>query len=154
MKLLILYGTLTYNTEIVAQHLYTALEGNTLFESIDIQNMMEVSDTHTLEEFDVFLIGTSTWGDGNYSPDTEDFVMNLNQQQPNLSGKKALFFGLGETSYGEYYCGGIIKISNELKDDFGIEQVGEIFKIDGYPEDQILEDAAKWMLETIELMGK
>lgn len=149
MKLLILYGTLTYNTEIVAQHLYSSLEGSTVFESIEIKNVIEVMDTHELEEYDAFLIGTSTWGDGNYPPDMEDFSLKIHTEAPNLQGKKALYFGLGETAYGEYYCGGIIKIGDELAADFGVERVGEIFKIDGYPEDQILEDAANWFNSVI-----
>lgn len=141
MKILIAYGTLTMNTEMVASHLYDGLSD--LEAEIDLINMIDITDPQMLTNYDLLFLATSSWGEGEYPPDTEEFDALLRTTELDLSGKKAAFIGLGDSSY-EQYNGGIQLLSKLFLEDLKAKQVGETFLIDGFPDDEVLENVIEW----------
>src|SRR6185369_14425496 len=106
-SLLIAYGTLTMNSEIVASKLHDLAVASGKFDQVELRNLAEIIDSpNELENYDKIIIGTSTWGDGGYPADTEDFMTNLMRTEMNIENKPVAFFGLGDSSY-EEFCWGI-----------------------------------------------
>ncbi|WP_345991777.1 flavodoxin domain-containing protein [Sulfurimonas sp. HSL-1716] len=71
------------------------LEG--LLEDAELINMEEdYDDLEQFEEFDVLLIGSSTWGQGDPQRDWVDPLYEMQNEEPDFSGKKAAFFGAGD----------------------------------------------------------
>lgn len=143
MKLLILYGTLTFNTEIVAQHLFESLEDLRLDE-LSALNVYEIENIKSLESYDAFIFGTSSWGDGDPPPDTDEFLDKLIKNPLDLKNKKMLLFGLGEKEY-EHFCGGIDKSKEIFENNTDVEIFQEVYKIDGFPEELDLKEITKWV---------
>ncbi|MDQ6984843.1 MAG: flavodoxin family protein [Candidatus Dojkabacteria bacterium] len=148
-KCLVLYGTLTMNTEIVAEKLHEAVGELGVFDELELMNMIEITDTSILESYDFIIVGTSTWGEGDYNPDTDEFIYLLEEQNPNLEGKPYSIFGLGEISYDDY-CGAAKNLDRMFSDDFKMVKKGELFTIDGYPEYEILELVRTWINTILE----
>lgn len=152
MKVLVLYGTLTMNTEIVAYSIFEAVESSGMFEKADILNMLEINDLETLKEYDYLIIGTSTWSDGDYPPDTEEFMEKVLSSDLDLTGRKASFFGLGESSYAETFCDAIKRIQEHFITKLNVLEIGNLHIVDGYPEDTLLEEAKNWIAETLKYL--
>ena len=87
------------------------LEG--LFEDAELINMEEdFDDVDQFEAFDVLLIGSSTWGQGDPQRDWVDPLMSLEDDAPDMSGKKVAFFGAGDQdTHGEEF----VSILGKLK---------------------------------------
>jgi flavodoxin I len=126
----------------VAQAIFETLSTDDRFET-ELKNMVEVMHSNELEEFDYFIIATSTWGEAEYPPDAEDFMNVVTSNHPNIEGKKAAFFGLGETAY-ENFCSSIKLIRTFFLEELKVKEAGEIKYIDGYPDDAILEEMKEW----------
>lgn len=142
-KCLVLYGTLTMNTELVAERVFETVTSEARFDQVEFWNMLDVTDTASLEEFDFIIVGISTWGEGDYNPDTEEFLYLMDEQKPKLADKKFAIFGLGETTY-EEFCGAAKNLEALWKEEYGMRKSGEMFTIDGYPEDDVLDQIADW----------
>ncbi|KIM11630.1 MAG: flavodoxin [Sulfuricurvum sp. PC08-66] len=84
------------------------------------------------EEYDVLLIGSSTWGQGDPQRDWVDPLYDLKNDEPDLSGKKVAFFGAGDQkTHGEHFVSALGK----MRDIFGAlgadVQYGK-WPVDGY----------------------
>jgi len=126
MKILVLYASLTGNTESMAEAVGEGVKATgaepVLKEVMDAQ----VSD---LLEYDGFVLGAYTWGDGELPDDFLDFYDDM--EQLDLSGRKAGVFGSGETAYAEF-CAAVDLLSVKLKER-GAELIGEGIKIELNP---------------------
>ena len=148
MKILILYGTLTFNTETIAEHMHKVLVDSGK-KNVDILNLSEVEDLEIFRNYDFIIFGTSTWSDGEDNPDTEEFYERMNSKLNHgskdvFANKKFAYFGLGERHY-EHFC----KSAYDAKKYFeklGAETVGAVLEIDGYPEEPQLKQAEDWVL--------
>ncbi len=68
-----------------------------LFENSELINMEEDYDgLEQFDEFDVLLIGSSTWGQGDVQRDWVDPLFEMQNEEPDFSGKKVAFFGAGD----------------------------------------------------------
>ena len=68
-----------------------------LLEDAELINMEEDFDgIEQFEDFDVLLIGSSTWGQGDPQRDWVDPLYDLKNDEPDFSGKKIAFFGAGD----------------------------------------------------------
>ena len=68
-----------------------------LFEDAELINMEEdYDDLDQFDEFDVLLVGSSTWGQGDYQRDWVDPLYEMENEEPDMSGKKIAFFGAGD----------------------------------------------------------
>jgi MioC protein len=99
----ILVGTMTGTAEIVAEELRDGLkaEGH----AAEIQPM----DRLRAEAFapgGLYLICTSTYGQGDVPDNARDFFEALQRERPDLSQVCFGVFGLGDTTYADTFCFG------------------------------------------------
>ncbi len=85
MKIGIIYGSTTGNTEQAAQK----IAGQ--FDHAEVKAVTEVG---LFEEYDVLILGSSTWGLGDLQDDWEGAIGKL--ESSSLAGKKIALFGLGD----------------------------------------------------------
>jgi len=83
-----------------------------LFEGSELINMEEdYDDLEQFEDFDVLLIGSSTWGQGDPQRDWVDPLYEMENEEPDFSGKKVAFFGAGDQeSHGEEFISALGKM--------------------------------------------
>ena len=83
-----------------------------LFEGAELINMEEdYDDLGQFDEFDVLLIGSSTWGQGDPQRDWVDPLYEMANDEPDLSGKKVAFFGAGDQkTHGEHFVSALGKM--------------------------------------------
>lgn len=96
----------------VTQSAAEKLEG--LFEEAELINMEEdYDDLEQFEEFDVLLIGSSTWGQGDPQRDWVDPLYEMENDEPDFSGKKVAFFGAGDQkTHGEHFVSALGKMED------------------------------------------
>ena len=120
MKIFILYGTETGNSELFAEDVQAALKDQHEVTLVDMQNA-------TLDmlspENDLTIIIISTYGEGEYPTNAQAFVKIIQDKQPDLHGCRIAFFGLGDTFYTGHYnvC---VKTLQKLLTGLGAEQIG------------------------------
>lgn len=91
-----------------------------LLEDAELINMEEdYDDLDQFEDFDVLLIGSSTWGQGDPQRDWVDPLYAMQSDEPDFSGKKVAFFGAGDQeSHGEEFVTALGKMK-EIFDKLG-----------------------------------
>jgi len=141
---LIVYGSTTGNTESVADIISTDLSKADY--TIKKINVSDVGVEILNESFDLYLLGSSTWGDDEieFQEDFAPFYENLNGEL-NLSGKKFAVFGCGDSSY-EYFCGAVDALEERLAK-LGARLVCESLRIDGEPEESEINE---WTQDVID----
>lgn len=78
-------------------------------ELIDMEEDFDGIDQ--FEDFDVLLIGSSTWGQGDPQRDWVDPLYELDNERPDLDGKKVAFFGAGDQkTHGEHFLSALGKM--------------------------------------------
>ena len=123
-KIGIFFGTSTGTTESIAEAIGSAL-------NVDSSDQHNVADTSAdqLAEYDVLLLGSSTWGSGDLQDDWYDFLEAAKAMD--LSGKKVALFGCGDSSsFSDTFCGALGTIYNDLQGT-GCEFIGAV-STDGY----------------------
>jgi flavodoxin len=95
---------------------------------------------------DVLLVMTSTTGAGDLPPELENLYFELEQQWPMLSDKKAAIFCLGDSSYGDTFCGAGIRMQ-ELLDQLGVHWLAPIYKVDAMETYEQEREASAWLSE-------
>ncbi len=128
---LIVFGSTTGNTESVANMVAEVLEQKDV--EVTVKNVTDATVAELGNNFDVTLLGASTWGDDEieFQEDFEPFYDQLDDAQ--LSGKKVALFGCGDSSY-EYFCGAVDKLEEKMEK-LGAKTVVESLRIDGDPDD-------------------
>lgn len=109
MKTGIFYGSATGVTEEVAKEIGAALG----VESENIYNVAEIGPSKT-GEFDLLLLGTSTWGNGELEDSWYDFIDGM--QALDLKGKKIALFGCGDQTMSDTFCDGVGILYDKLRD--------------------------------------
>ncbi len=80
--------------------------------SSDVHNVAD-ANVADMANYDVLLLGSSTWGMGDLQDDWVDFLPEAAKQD--LNGKKVAFFGCGDSSsYSDTYCDSLATIKEEL----------------------------------------
>lgn len=109
-KIGIFYGSTTGNTEQLANDIAAKLGVATE----DVHNVGE-SSADDVDGYDVLLLGSSSWGEGELQDDWYDFLDNLKAKD--LSGKKVGLFGCGDSgSNPDTFCGAVAALHDGLKD--------------------------------------
>ncbi len=93
-KIGLFYASSTGNTEKVAQLIKNKISKN----EVDLHDIAQSVD-NAMENYDLIIIGASTWGEGDLQDDWEDYIDNLDKI--NFSNKTVAMFGLGDQD--EYY---------------------------------------------------
>ena len=83
-----------------------------------------------VKEYDLLILGTSTWGDGELQDDWYDGIKVL--KSADLSFKSIALFGCGDSeSYCDTFCDGMGILYGDLKDS-GCSFIGNKVGTDGY----------------------
>lgn len=118
-KIGIFFGSSTGATREAAEVLADEIKGAEL---IDMEEDFDGIDQ--FEDYDVLLIGSSTWGQGDPQRDWVDPLYELSNDQPDLSGKKVAFFGAGDQkTHGEHFVSALGKM-HDLFVSLGAEAYG------------------------------
>lgn len=109
-KIGVFYGSTTGTTEDIARRIAEKLD----VPSAHIFDVVKLTEA-LVNEYDVLVLGTSTWGSGELQDDWYDGVKIL--KKCDLSHKFVALFGCGDSdSYADTFCDGIGIIYEELKD--------------------------------------
>ena len=119
-KIGIFYGSTTGTTEAVARRLADKL-------GAEVNDVCKIS-VEQVAQYDVLLLGTSTWGDGELQDDWYDGIKVL--KKADLSGKMVGLFGCGDSeSYADTFCDGMGLLYEDLKDT-GCRILGSVSEAD------------------------
>ncbi|MEA1923172.1 MAG: flavodoxin domain-containing protein, partial [Pseudomonadota bacterium] len=100
MKTLILYGSTTGNTEQLAATLKDYLSDEGV--KAELKEVVEVN-SELIKEYELLLLGSSTWGEGDLQEDFEDFYDDMGNYS--FQGKQFAVFGPGdEDGYPDTFC--------------------------------------------------
>src|SRR6185436_17678954 len=100
MKVTILVGTMTGTAQLCAQEMELALDdGETAVETL----MMDNLDPSVFQREGVFLVCTSTYGQGDVPDNARNFYEQLKGARPDLSRVRYGVFGLGDRTYAETF---------------------------------------------------
>lgn len=122
-KIGIFYGSTTGTTEKIANKIAEIL-------NIDDKDVHDVasSSPSSLAPYDLIIVGTSTWGNGDLQEDWYDFVDGV--RALDLKGKTIALFGCGDETMTESFCSAVGKLYRDFKET-GAEFVGA-YDTDGY----------------------
>jgi flavodoxin I len=123
-KAIVVYGSTTGNTEQMASWITEMLAG--LDYVVAMKNVTDASPGE-LADYDLILLGSSTWGEGELQEDFEPFYEQMDDI--GLKGKKAAVFGPGDSSY-ELFCKAVDMLEEKLSE-LEAEVVVEGLKVDG-----------------------
>ncbi len=149
VDLTILVGTMTGTAEIVAEEINDELaEAGHAVEIL----VMDDLDSAAFAGGGLFLICTSTYGQGDVPDNAMKLYQDLQTRRPDLSAVRYGVIALGDRTYADTFCRGgkrFDAILTELK----AERVGERFEHDAssgtVPEEEGVEWARGW-IETVD----
>ena len=151
MKVTILVGTMTGTAQLCAQEMELALDdGETEVQTL----MMDGLDSGVFARDGVFLICTSTYGQGDVPDNAKALYEHLGQTRPDLSHVRYGVFGLGDRTYAETFnFGG--KRFDELLTELRARRIGERHTHDAssgvLPEETALEWCRDWLAKVKEI---
>ncbi len=149
-KLTILVGTMTGTAQLVAQELELAWDGD---DAEVTTLLMDDLDASVFAREGMFLICTSTYGQGDVPDNAKKLYDSLQATRPDLSAVRFGVFGLGDRTYAETFnFGG--KRFDELLAQLGAQRIGERVQHDAssgvLPEEKAEEWAQDWLAQARE----
>ena len=145
MKVTILVGTMTGTAQLCAQEMELALDdGETEVATL----MMDGLDSSVFSRPGVFLVCTSTYGQGDVPDNAKALYADLQQKRPGLAHVRYGVFGLGDRTYAETFnFGG--KRFDDLLTELGAQRIGERVQHDAssgvLPEETAQDWGADWL---------
>lgn len=109
MKTGIFYGSATGTTEKIAKRIGSLLG----VAYADIFDVASVAPSK-VGDYDLLILGTSTWGSGNLEDDWYDYIAGL--EALDLQGKKVALFGCGDETMSDTFCSAVGVLHDRLKD--------------------------------------
>jgi MioC protein len=146
MQISILVGTMTGTAELVAGDVQKALEGKG--HSVEVL-LMDNLKAGVFERPGVFLICTSTYGQGDVPDNARDFIADLEAVKPDLTGKLIGIIGLGDTTYQDTFNQGGAQFEKGLRA-LGATIVGERMQHNASSGTLPEEDGVTWALAWVE----
>lgn len=120
-KIGIFYGSSTSTTKNVAENIAKQ------FLNADIYDVCNVAPSK-VGEYDILLLGSSTWGDGEIQDDMLDFLSGVSCM--NLKDKRIALFGCGDETNEDTFCDAVGEMYNKLQAT-GATFLGQ-FNVDGF----------------------
>jgi MioC protein len=154
VRITILVGTMTGTAQLCAQEMELALDAD----DVRIETMMmDQLDSSIFQREGVFLICTSTYGQGDVPDNARALYDDLKAKRPALSQVRYGVFGLGDRTYAETFnFGG--KRFDELLMELGAQRIGERHMHDAssgiLPEETALEWCQAWLAKVRERLGQ
>ncbi|MDO5760260.1 MAG: flavodoxin FldA [Bacteroidota bacterium] len=119
----VVFGSTTGTCEELASRIASKLGVSDIINAADF-------NADTLNNYDNFILGTSTWGAGDLQDDWYSGALDV-LKNGNLGGKTFAIFGCGDCDgYGDTFCSGMGEIYQTL-DDKGANVIGQV-STDGY----------------------
>ena len=145
MKLTLLVGTMTGTAQLVAQELELVWDdGELQVETL----LMDKLDSAVFAREGVFLIVTSTYGQGDVPDNAKHFYEDLKAKRPDLSRVRYGVFGLGDRTYAETFNFGGKRFDDVLQE-LGAQRIGERVQHDAssgvLPEEVAVEWSEGWL---------
>jgi flavodoxin short chain len=131
-KALIIYGTTTGNTEMMAEVIKKEMEAAGM--EIELKEVTAASIEDLSGEQDILLLGCPAYGDEEVElqEDFADFYEKLDGCE--LDGANFAVFAPGDSSY-THFCGSVDKLEEKMES-MGGNKVAVGLKIDGDPSDE------------------
>ena len=144
-KLTILVGTMTGTAEMVAEEMGDALAEAGFEPAV---KPMDSLDAAAFAEPGLYLVVSSTYGQGDVPDNARALYEDLKARRPGLAQVRYGVFGLGDRTYAETFnFGG--KRFDELLTELGAERIGERHTHDAssgvLPEETALEWCQQWL---------
>lgn len=118
----LLVGTMTGNAEFAAEEMAQVLRDEFGLETELL--LMDKIDAKVFRRKGVFLICTSTYGEGDVPENAQALYRDLCDQRPDLSGVRYAVFGLGDANHRETFnFGG--KRFDDILAELGAKRIGE-----------------------------
>jgi MioC protein len=148
LRITILVGTMTGTAQLCAQEMELALDdGETrvearLMDGLDSSVFADAAPEH------LFLVCTSTYGQGDVPDNARALYEDLQKKRPDLSGVRYGVFGLGDRTYAETFnYGG--KRFDDILTELGAKRIGERYRHDAssgvLPEEKAVEWCTEWL---------
>ena len=147
LDITILVGTMTGTAQLVAQELELTLDdGDTRVRTLEMDKL----DATVFASGGIFLICTSTYGQGDVPDNARALYDSLSQQRPDLTNVRYGVFALGDRTYGDTFCFGGKKF-DALLGELGARRIGEVMLHDASAGTMPEEVALEWVQEWIKL---
>lgn len=149
MNLTLLVGTMTGTAQLVAQELELTWDDPGGDDPVRIETlMMDKLDSSVFERGGVFLVVTSTYGQGDVPDNAKSLYEDLKAKRPDLSRVRYGVFGLGDRTYAETFnFGG--KRFDDILTELGARRIGDRVQHDAssgvLPEEMAAEWGAAWL---------
>ncbi|MGP8291947.1 flavodoxin domain-containing protein [Vreelandella zhanjiangensis] len=114
---------------------------------VDIVEQPTLDDLTDGEDISLFVI--STTGSGDYPGNFVPFVRSLSDKSPALTELRYGLIALGDSSYGDTFCGAGKKLDS-LLEDHGARRLGERLEVDAMETFMADDAAVPWVEEWIE----
>lgn len=155
MKINILVGTMTGTAQLCAQEIELALDGDEV--QVATLLMDKLDPAVFAERAAVYLVCTSTYGQGDVPDNAKALYGALCTDKPDLNGVRYGVFGLGDRTYAETFnFGG--KRFDEILAALGAERIGERYTHDAssgtLPEEIAMEWAQQWVEKVRERLSQ
>ena len=155
MKINILVGTMTGTAQMCAQEIELALDGDDIQVATLLMDKLDPSVFADREA--VYLVCTSTYGQGDVPDNAKALYEALCSNKPDLSGVRFGVFGLGDRTYAETYnFGG--KRFDDILTELGAERIGDRLMHDAssgtLPEEIAIEWAEAWVAKVRERLAQ
>ena len=147
---LVLVGTQTGNSEVVADAIADALGG--LGFAVHLLDMAEAYP-EMLEDYHQLIAVTCTWSDGTFPDNAVDFVESLEAVAPDLSGLRFGVCGLGDRDYDPYYQTAAERLV-ALLSGAGATEAEPLHDIDGGPTEADVAGAVAWAVRCAEAFAQ
>ncbi len=141
----ILVGTMTGTAELVADEIADSLVG----EGFDVQVVaMDGLDGLIFSDGGVFLICTSTYGQGDVPDNALGLYEHLEHSRSDLSNVRYGIFAMGDSTYDATFCQGG-KMFDQLLTKLGAKRVGDVQEHDASSGTMPEDEGAKWVVDWI-----
>jgi MioC protein len=141
LDITILVGTMTGTAQLVAQELELRLDdGETRAQA----RLMDGLDASVFAEGSVYLICSSTYGQGDVPDNAKRLYETLQATRPDLSGISYGVIALGDRTYNETFCNGGRRFDAILQE-LGAKRIGDILLHDASAGTMPEEVAAEWI---------
>ncbi|WP_040167503.1 flavodoxin domain-containing protein [Microbacterium gorillae] len=144
MKITIMYGTESGESELAAEEIRDALLE---LHDATIVNMEDV-DVDAIDVTDFHLVVCSTYGEGELPASARPFHAALSANRPDLTGLRYAVLGRGDRTYAETYSRGSEHV-DELLRELGATRIGEYGREDASDWNAPDDLAAQWALSTV-----
>jgi MioC protein len=147
LKITILVGTMTGTADLVAEEVRDRLEAD----GNDVEIVpMDGRDATVFARPGIFLICSSTYGQGDVPDNAQGLFASLERDKPDLSSVRFGIIGLGDRTYTATFCFGG-KRFDELLRGLGAQRIGEMMIHDAsagtIPEEIAVEWAVEWIAQ-------